>query len=76
MAGLTWDLELLDQMTAAEAYGEELTELGKEHGHIVALSDLGNTEENEDGRRPRSFEMITHRPITGSLRNSGIHTLH
>jgi len=38
MAGLTWDLELLDQMTAAEAYGEELTELGREHEHVVALA--------------------------------------
>jgi hypothetical protein len=33
---------------------------------------LNDSREKSEGRRERSVEMITHRPVMGSLRRSGI----
>src|SRR5439155_2838109 len=49
-----------------------LSSFPTQKGQALAFGGGGTEPLKSEGRRPRSVEMMTHRPTTGSLRSSGI----
>src|SRR2546427_13262507 len=55
--------------------GGVLTSLAGQKTQLLVFARTGSMVKS-DGRRPRSVEMITQRPTTGSLRSSGMSLSH